>query len=124
MEGWMSSRGLKRVLGCALGIAAAGTLEGCATTLTLPVAMAMQNSPERFTGTATGHMDGAGEIEATSTSGEKCVGRFVYVNGRQGSGSLTCADGRNGAFDFVSTGRRGTGQGQISGQPLTIVFGR
>lgn len=96
---------------------------GC-TTLTLPVEASMQNSAERFSGTATGHMDGAGELELTSTRGEKCTGRFVYINGRQGSGTIACADGRNGAFDFVSTGSRGTGQGQISGERMTIVFGR
>ncbi len=99
------------------------TLSGC-TTLTLPVEASMQNSAERFSGTATGHMDGAGELELTSTGGEKCTGRFVYINGRQGSGTITCAGGRNGAFDFVSTGSRGTGQGEISGERMTIVFGR
>ena len=98
-------------------------LTGC-TTLTLPVEASMQNSAERFSGTATGHMDGAGDLELTSTRGEKCTGRFVYINGRQGSGTITCAGGRNGAFDFVSTGSRGTGQGQISGERMTIVFGR
>lgn len=100
-----------------------GALSGC-TTLTLPVAASMQNSAEQFAGTATGHMNGAGDLELTSTSGEKCSGRFVYINGRQGSGTITCAGGRNGAFDFVSTGSRGTGQGQISGERMTIVFGR
>jgi hypothetical protein len=98
-------------------------LTGC-TTLTLPVEASMQNSTERFSGTATGHMDGAGELELTSTRGEKCTGRFVYINGRQGSGTITCAGGRNGPFEFVSTGSRGTGQGRISGEPMTIVFGR
>ncbi len=116
--------GSMRALSAVVGLGIAGAVSGCATTLTLPMAMAMQNSSERFTGTATGHMDGAGEVEVTSTTGQKCVGRFVYINGRQGSGTLTCEDGRNGAFEFVSTGSRGTGQGQISGEPLTIVFGR
>jgi hypothetical protein len=111
-------------IGVTAAVVAALALSGCSTTLTLPVAIAMQNSPERFTGTATGHMDGAGEVEVTSTTGEKCVGRFVYINARQGSGTIACANGRNGVFDFVSTGSRGTGQGQISGQPLTIVFGQ
>jgi hypothetical protein len=116
--------GSMRAMSAVVGLGIVGAVSGCATTLTLPVAMAMQNSAERFTGTATGHTDGAGEVEVTSTAGQKCVGRFVYINGRQGSGTLTCEDGRNGAFDFVSTGSRGVGQGQISGQPLTIVFGR
>ena len=102
---------------------AAVALSGCAT-LTLPVVASMQNSRERFSGTATGHMDGAGELELTSSSGEKCTGRFVYINGREGKGAVTCSGGRNGEFEFVSTGSRGTGHGQISGEPMTIIFGR
>lgn len=115
----------KRTLAARLGllIGMSAWMGGC-TTLTLPVVLSMQNTPERFVGSATGHMDGAGEIELTSDGGAKCVGRFVYVNGRQGSGTLSCSDGRSGTFDFVSTGSRGTGQGQIMGQPFTLLFGR
>jgi hypothetical protein len=85
---------------------------------------AMQNTSERFIGTATGHMDGAGELQLTSSLGGTCEGRFVYVNGRQGAGTLSCSDGRNGSFEFVSTGSRGTGSGQLSGAPMMFVFGR
>ncbi len=113
---------VRLVFGFALTSLAVLTLGGCA--MTLPVAVAMQNSPERFSGTATGHIDGAGELELTSSSGEKCTGRFVYISGREGRGAIACSGGRNGEFDFVSTGSRGTGRGQISGEPLTIVFGR
>ena len=115
----------KRALAARIGplLVVSAWLGGCAT-LTLPVTMSMQNTPEHFVGSATGHLDGAGEIEVTSDSGAKCVGRFVYVNGRQGRGTLACGDGRSGAFDFVSTGSRGTGQGQIMGQPFTLLFGK
>jgi len=45
------------------------------------------------------------------------------VNGRQGSGTLKCSDGRTGRFDFVSTGQRGTGDGVLHGAPFTFTFG-
>lgn len=113
-----------RLVARLVGLILVGSAVAGCTTLTLPVEASMQNSAERFYGTATGHTDGAGELQLTSTRGEKCTGRFVYTNSRQGSGTITCAGGRNGAFDFVSTGSRGTGQGEISGERMTIVFGR
>jgi hypothetical protein len=93
-------------------------------TLTLPLQMSVQNSSEVFSGTATGHMDGAGELAVMSTSGERCIGRFVYINGREGRGTIACAGGRKGDFEFVSTGSRGTGSGQIGGEPITFLFGK
>jgi hypothetical protein len=68
-------------------------------------------------------MDGAGDLTIVSNRGATCTGAFVYVNRRQGSGTFTCNDGRTGPFTFVSTGQRGTGSGQIGGQPVTFVFG-
>jgi hypothetical protein len=68
-------------------------------------------------------MDAAGELELTMASGVKCTGRFVYVTPRQGSGTLTCSDGRSGKFGFVSTGQRGTGDGTLDGAPFTFTFG-
>jgi hypothetical protein len=94
-----------------------------ACTLTLPVAGAMEVTHERFAGQATGHIDGAGELALNLASGARCAGAFVYVNGRQGSGTLQCTDGRSGTFSFVSTGKRGTGSGFLDGAPFTFTFG-
>jgi hypothetical protein len=103
-------------------VIAAASLAGC--TLTLPVTGLMGSTNETFAGSATGHMDGAGELELTMGNGATCHGQFVYVTGRQGSGTLKCFDGRSGTFNFVSTGQRGTGSGVLDGKPFTLTFGR
>lgn len=94
-----------------------------ACSLTLPVQGSVQNSGETFTGTATGYMDGAGDLRIVSSKGSVCEGNFVYVTGRQGEGVFTCTDGRTGPFQFVSTGQRGTGYGSLGGQNFTFTFG-
>ncbi len=94
---------------------------GCS--MTLPVTGSVQSTGETFTGSATGHMDGAGELTIISNRGSVCKGTFVYVNSREGSGTFNCSDRRSGPFKFVSTGRRGTGQGTLDGQPFTFTFG-
>jgi hypothetical protein len=96
-------------------------LSGCS--LTLPVSGLVQNSSETFTGTATGYMGGAGQLEITSSNGATCKGTFVYVTPRQGAGTFRCSDGRSGPFNFVSTGAAGTGQGDLGGQHFTFTFG-
>jgi hypothetical protein len=68
-------------------------------------------------------MDGAGELAITLDGGVRCSGRFVYVNGREGSGVFNCADGRTGPFTFVSTGSRGTGSGRLNGVEFVFTFG-
>lgn len=113
---------LQRACTRLLAISSAAALAGC--TLTLPMSGVVASSSETFVGRATGHMDGAGELQLTMNTGPTCTGRFVYLNGRQGSGVLNCSDGRAGSFDFVSTGSRGTGNGQIAGEPFTFVFGK
>ena len=96
-------------------------LGGCS--LTLPVQGQMTDGSDRFTGTATGYLDGSGDLQIVADSGTTCTGDFVYVNDRQGEGVFTCDDGRSGPFQFVSSGSRGTGTGVLSGQPLTFTFG-
>lgn len=97
-------------------------LSGCS--MTLPVDGQVQNSDERFTGTATGYLDGAGNLTIVSNNGSSCSGDFVYVTSRKGEGVITCSDGRTGPFEFVSTGRRGTGFGDLNGQRFTFTFGK
>ena len=94
-----------------------------ACSLTLPVHGRMLNGSEIFTGTATGYMDGGGNLEITSNRGRTCQGDFVYVTGRNGEGVFTCDDGQSGPFRFVSTGTRGNGTGTIGGQDFTFTFG-
>lgn len=95
-----------------------------ACSMTLPVRGSIQNSAEVFTGTATGYMSGGGTLHLVSSGGAVCDGNFVYVNGRQGEGVFHCDDGRSGPFQFVSTGTRGTGHGDLGGQRFTFTFGK
>lgn len=83
----------------------------------------VQNSDETFTGSATGYMDGSGNLRIVSSNGAVCTGDFVYVTKRTGEGVFTCDDGRSGPFRFVSTGSRGTGQGTLGDQDFTFTFG-
>ena len=96
----------------------------CACSVTLPVRGQFETASEAFTGTATGRMDGAGELKVVGDRGSVCSGNFVYVTSREGQGTLTCQDGRSGPFEFVSTGMRGTGHGQLAGQRFTFTFGK
>lgn len=100
----------------------AGLLSACS--MTLPVRGQIQGSDELFTGTATGRMDGGGELTIVSNKGATCKGSFVYTTKRNGEGVFSCDDGRTGPFQFVSTGTRGTGYGDLGGQRFTFTFGK
>ncbi len=102
-------------------LALLATLPACS--LTLPVRGLVQDSDERFSGTATGYMDGSGNLKVASNKGASCGGDFVYVTSRTGEGVFECTDGRSGPFRFVSTGNRGTGQGTLGKQTFTFTFG-
>lgn len=91
--------------------------------LTLPVTGASESGDETFTGTASGGVDGAGTLQIVTSRGLRCTGDFVYVTRRDGRGTFRCANGQGGAFDFVSTGNRGTGSGSIGGKRFTFQFG-
>ena len=96
-------------------------LQGCS--MTLPVKGQVQNSQETFSGTATGYMDGGGNLKIISSKGAVCEGNFVYTTSRQGKGVFNCDDKRSGPFEFVSTGARGTGYGDLGGERFTFTFG-
>ena len=100
----------------------AALLASCS--MTLPVRGQLQNSNETFTGTATGYMNGGGNLTIVSNKGATCKGNFVYVTRRSGEGVFTCDDGRTGPFEFVSTGTSGTGHGDLGGQRFTFTFGK
>ena len=91
--------------------------------LTLPVTGKIQSTAEVFTGTATGYMDGSGDLIVTMASGTTCKGHFVYVSERQGEGIFNCDDSRSGPFKFVSSGQRGVGDGHLAGDAFTFTFG-
>ena len=110
---------MRNVLAVAL---ATIVLSGCS--MTLPVRGQIQNAGETFTGTATGYMNGGGNLSVVSSTGAVCKGDFVYVTRRQGEGIFTCDDGRSGPFQFVSTGTSGTGYGDLGGQRFTFTFGK
>lgn len=63
---------MKHRIGLALAI---GLISGCS--MTLPVQGQMQNSPETFSGTATGYLDGGGNLKIVSSTGAVCQGNFV-----------------------------------------------
>jgi hypothetical protein len=109
---------------CRRVLKGAGLLSLTACSMTLPVTGQIQNSDEAFTGTATGYMDGGGNLQLVSNKGAACSGNFVYVTRRDGEGVFSCNDGRSGPFKFVSTGSRGTGHGDLSGQRFTFTFGK
>lgn len=104
-----------------LYLALAAVLVGCS--LTLPVTGVVQGGKETFEGTATGYTDGSGNLIVITNNNVKCAGNFVYVTRRQGEGVFKCDDGRSGPFQFVSTGTRGTGHGQLGGSDFTFTFG-
>lgn len=108
----------KKLIAVGIGVA---LLSGCS--MTLPVRGVIQNSDETFTGTATGYIDGGGDLTIISNKGANCTGNFVYVTRRNGEGVFKCDDGRSGPFEFVSTGTRGTGFGDLGGQRFTFTFG-
>lgn len=101
-------------------LAIALTLGGCS--MTLPVNGHVEGTGEVFTGEATGYSDGGGTLDIASPK-TSCKGQFVYVTRREGKGTFTCADGRSGPFEFVSTGTRGTGTGDFGGKRFIFTFG-
>jgi hypothetical protein len=109
---------MRNMVTLALGSA---LLSGCA--MTLPVKGQSSDGGETFTGSATGYADGGGNLQITSNKGRRCEGTFVYVTDRKGNGTFNCNDGQSGPFEFVSTGLRGTGTGNIGGRPFTFTFG-
>ena len=83
---------------------------------------AMEDGDETFTGSATGYSDQSGVLRITSNKGRSCTGRFVLVTLREGRGTVSCTDGTSGPFEFVTTGRHGTGSGRLGTSRVTFTF--
>ena len=94
-----------------------------ACSMTLPVKGRLQGEKETFEGSATGYLDGGGNLQITTNKGVSCSGNFVYTTPRKGEGVFNCDDGRSGPFTFVSTGTRGTGHGELESKKFTFTFG-
>jgi hypothetical protein len=103
------------------GVLLPAILIGCSKTA--PVHGSVQNGTETFIGTATGYLDGAGDLTVTTSTGVTCTGTFTFATGRTGQGVFYCNDGRSGPFTFVSTGSRGSGVGSLGGQTFTFIIG-
>lgn len=101
------------------GVAVA--LSGCAVTLN--VRGQVDRSAETFTGTIVANIDSDGTIQVVSNRGVRCSGQYVVVTRREGTGTLTCDDGRSGPFQFAAVGTRGTGSGRLGGETMTFTFG-
>jgi hypothetical protein len=78
---------------------------------------------ETFSGTITGNVDGAGTFWLESDKGLSCIGLFVDVAQKIGNGSFNCSNDQSGSFDFISTGRRGSGTARIGQRQVTFRFG-
>lgn len=97
-------------------------LAGC---LTLPVTGEYKDESEKFLGSATGYMNGTGDIAITTEEGATCLGTFRYLNRRvNGDGSFQCSNGRIGDFFFTSNGTEGEGFGKDqNGKLFRFKFG-
>ncbi len=95
-------------------------LSGCS--VTLAVRGQVDARREMFVGTVVAQINAGGTISVTSDKGAVCQGEYVVLTAREGRGTLTCQDGRSGPFEFVTTGRRGTGYGRLGGDAFTFTF--
>lgn len=96
---------------------------GCSTTM-LPVRGSILETAETFSGEMTEGTGGSGKMRLVSSRGIVCQGDFVYRSGSEGAGVFNCTDLRWGNFEFLSSGTRGTGVGDLAGQRMTFTFGK
>ena len=81
---------------------------------------------ELFTGTAEGHLNGAGTISIHSqkTPGLTCSGQFTSSAELGGKGKLACSDGSSATIKFKRlTIYRGHGTGRFSRGPMSFTYG-
>ncbi|HEX2542479.1 MAG TPA: hypothetical protein VHM00_15515 [Caldimonas sp.] len=78
---------------------------------------------ETFKGTATGYFNGRGTLEVVSSHGLSCSGTFKYLDMSHGQGFFTCQDGRDGPFEFTSSGMSGVGYGYVGEARVEFTFG-
>jgi hypothetical protein len=81
---------------------------------------------ELFTGTAKGHLDGAGTITIHSQKDPAltCSGQFTSSAELGGQGTLLCSDGSSATYKFQRlTIYRGHGTGRFSRGPMSFTYG-
>lgn len=96
-------------------------LAACSRTASVQGAIA--DGSETFSGETTGYSDGSGTLSITSNRGRRCQGQWVLTTSRMGAGTFTCSDSQGGPFEFVTTGKHGTGTGTLGGKRFTFTFG-
>jgi hypothetical protein len=92
--------------------------------MTLPIRGEVKNSTETFTGTATVHLNGEGDVKLATSKGVACMGNFSFESMKKGSGKVQCEDGRLGSFAFVTAGFSGSGAGTIADESFDFIIGR
>jgi len=92
--------------------------------ISLPIQGQVLDSTETFTGMATVHFSGEGNLTLLTNKGVACKGGFVHVSQQEGNGTVTCEDGRLGSFAFVTAGFSGTGSGIIGTEKFDFRIGK
>ena len=92
--------------------------------ISLPIHGEVHNSSENFTGMATVHFNGEGDLTLTTNKGVKCKGGFVHASQQVGNGTVSCEDGRLGSFEFVTAGFSGSGSGIIGTENFNFRIGK
>jgi len=78
---------------------------------------------ELFTGTAEGHLNGAGTIAIRSQK-TTCSGKFTSSAELGGKGSLACSDGSTATFTFQRlTIYKGHGTGRFNRSAMSFTYG-
>lgn len=96
----------------------------------LPVSGSVQQTNERFVGTATGDIFGQGSLLITMDSAVSCTSQFTSKvafasTGISSQGIINCSDGRTGNFFYSGTVNNGNGFGTLSdGNKFTFTYGR
>jgi hypothetical protein len=98
--------------------------ESTAYSITLPIEGQVKNSAETFTGAAIVHLTGGGTLTLITNTGVTCEGDFINATFQNGSGTVTCNDGRLGTFDFVAAGFSGSGAGLIEKESFVFHIGK
>ena len=81
---------------------------------------------ELFTGTAEGHLNGAGTLSIHSQKNPAltCTGQFTSSAEKGGAGKLRCSDGRTATFKFQRlTMYKGHGTGRFSRGSMSFTYG-
>ena len=81
---------------------------------------------ELFTGTAEGHLSGAGTLAIHSQKNPAltCSGQFTSSAEKGGAGKLRCTDGSTATFKFQRlTVYKGHGTGRFSRGPMSFTYG-